>query len=166
MYVIGVVGVVVVDVVGVVVVDVVGVVVVDFGEPIVKVAITVSLPFIVIVVGLAVVLTRSLEPLQLLKVQPVSGIAVNCTELPTGQKDPGGFWETLPEPSAVTVRLYPTPMQLANVIRNRAIKIIMIENWERLRSFLHMGYLLISSTPIICPTFSRNPHEPLESQKS
>ena len=57
---------------------VVGVVNVDC----VKVAVTVSLLFMVIVVGLAVVLARSLEPLQLLKVQPGAAVAVRVTTVP------------------------------------------------------------------------------------
>jgi hypothetical protein len=49
----------------------------------------------------------------------------------------------------------------AETNRNSEIKAAMTKNRERLSSFLYMGCLLISSTPIICLPFSPNPHEPL-----
>jgi hypothetical protein len=53
----------------------------------------------------------------------------------------------------------------AEVNKNSEINNATTKNRESLSNFLHMGYLLISSTPIIQLLFSRNPHEPLDSQQ-
>jgi len=50
----------------------------------VKVAVTDSLPFMVIVVELPVVLERSGEPLHPLKLQPGDDVAVRVTDVPLG----------------------------------------------------------------------------------
>jgi hypothetical protein len=56
-----------------------------------------------------------------------------------------------------------TIVKQAEVNRSAEINTTTTKSRERLSNFLYMGYLLISATPIICLTFSRNPHEPLES---
>ena len=53
----------------------------------------------------------------------------------------------------------------AEVNRNSETNAIKTKSRERLSNFLHIGYLLNSSIPIICLNFSRNPHKTNESQK-
>jgi len=60
----------------------------------------------------------------------------------------------------VVVVGFGTIVMQAEVNRNSEINTTPEKNRERLSSFLYMGCLLISATPIICLTFSRNPHEP------
>ena len=77
-----------------------------------KVAVTVLLEFMVIVVGLVDPLK---SPLQLENNHPESGVAVSVTTVPASYVPPGGFNVTVPLPTVLTVKVYCTPSWCAEV---------------------------------------------------